>query len=73
MAEQRPMTTTSGGSGVGAATARAFEAASEAPEATSSAVVAHTSDSARKHEQIAQLAHSYWQTRGCPEGSPEED
>jgi hypothetical protein len=23
--------------------------------------------------QIAALAHSYWQARGCPEGSPHED
>jgi Protein of unknown function (DUF2934) len=26
-----------------------------------------------KTEKIAQLAYSYWQARGCPEGSPEED
>jgi hypothetical protein len=25
------------------------------------------------HEDIARLAHSLWQARGCPEGSPEED
>ena len=25
------------------------------------------------HEDIALLAYSYWQARGCPEGSPEED
>ena len=25
------------------------------------------------HEDIAALAHSLWQARGCPEGSPEED
>ena len=24
-------------------------------------------------EQIAQLAYSYWLSRGCPSGSPEED
>lgn len=24
-------------------------------------------------EEIAQLAHSIWQARGCPEGSPDED
>jgi Protein of unknown function (DUF2934) len=29
--------------------------------------------SAREHQQIAQLAYSYWQARGCPDGSPEED
>jgi hypothetical protein len=25
------------------------------------------------HEDIAALAHSLWQARGCPEGSPDED
>ena len=25
------------------------------------------------HEEIAALAHSLWQARGCPEGSSEED
>ena len=25
------------------------------------------------HEQIAALAHSLWQARGCPEGTPDED
>ncbi|HUJ22096.1 MAG TPA: DUF2934 domain-containing protein [Bryobacteraceae bacterium] len=25
------------------------------------------------HEEIARLAYSYWQARGCPHGSPEED
>jgi len=25
------------------------------------------------HEDIAGLAHSLWQARGCPEGSPDED
>ena len=24
-------------------------------------------------EQIAALAHEFWQARGCPEGTPEED
>ena len=26
-----------------------------------------------RHEEIALLAYSYWQARGCPNGSPEED
>ena len=30
-------------------------------------------DSVTYHEQIARLAYSHWQARGCPEGSPEED
>jgi hypothetical protein len=25
------------------------------------------------HEDIAKLAYSYWQARGCPYGLPEED
>ena len=25
------------------------------------------------YEEIAPLAHSLWQARGCPEGTPEED
>jgi hypothetical protein len=25
------------------------------------------------HQDIAALAHSLWQTRGCPDGSPDED
>ena len=25
------------------------------------------------HEEIARLAYSLWQARGCPEGSAEED
>lgn len=24
-------------------------------------------------EQVAALAHQYWQERGCPSGSPDED
>jgi hypothetical protein len=30
-------------------------------------------ESSPAHEQIAALAYSLWQARGCPEGSPEED
>jgi hypothetical protein len=25
------------------------------------------------HEEIARLAYAFWQARGCPEDSPEED
>jgi hypothetical protein len=25
------------------------------------------------HERVRELAYSYWQERGCPNGSPEED
>jgi hypothetical protein len=26
-----------------------------------------------EHKKIARLAYAYWQGRGCPDGSPEED
>ena len=29
--------------------------------------------SAEEHEEIARLAYRYWQERGCPIGSPDED
>jgi hypothetical protein len=29
--------------------------------------------SAEDHEETTRLAYSYWQARGCPIGSPEED
>jgi len=47
----------------GAAAAVAFE---PVPEAVSSS-------SAVGHEDIARLAYSCWEARGCPYGSPEED
>lgn len=25
------------------------------------------------HDEVRQLAYTYWQARGCPEGSPEKD
>ena len=47
----------------GAATAVAFD---PVPEAGSNNGVI-------EHEDIARLAYSYWEARGCPLGSPEED
>jgi hypothetical protein len=32
-----------------------------------------TGDPDSLHEAIAQLAYSYWEQRGCPHGSAEED
>jgi len=29
--------------------------------------------STAEHEEIAMLAYSYWEARGCPHGSPDED
>jgi len=32
-----------------------------------------SAESVIAHEEIAVLAYSYWEARGCPHGSPEED
>jgi len=34
---------------------------------------ANRNESSRAREEIAALAYSLWQARGCPEGSPEDD
>lgn len=47
----------------GASVARAVNAIMEAAG----------SGSIPDHEQVARVAYSYWQARGCPEGSPEQD
>ena len=48
-----------------------------ATEGTKTAVAApalkQAPETAFLHEQIAALAFSLWEARGCPEGSPEED
>jgi hypothetical protein len=41
-----------------------------AAERRSAGAVAGT---ACNHERVRELAYSYWQERGCPNGSPEED
>lgn len=51
------------GAASGAATAVAFE---PAPEVRSDNAVID-------HQDIARLAYTYWEARGCPLGSPEED
>ena len=73
MAKQRGTTIASGALGADPPTAAALDPIVEAPGVVDSVAVTATPDSARKHEQIAQLAYSYWQARGCPEVSPEED
>ncbi len=45
------------------------EAIFEAPRTTTSP----RSVASPTHDQIAALAYEYWQLRGCPIGSPEED
>ena len=64
----------SGATGAGAAAARAVAKVAEPANRTSDIVADTTAPNAGPHrEQIAQLAYSYWQARGCPWGSPEED
>ena len=52
-----------GTTGTGAAAAMALDPAGEQGTAASAIV----------HDEIALLAYSYWEARGCPYGSPEED
>ena len=62
-------TTTESGP-AGAAAARVVEPVIEVAVPTDPVV---SSGSAPEHDQIARLAYSYWQARGRPDGSPEED
>lgn len=74
MAKQQKKTITSGTAGASAAAARgAVEPVVAAARAIDLVVESAVSLSAPEREQIAQLAYSYWQARGCPEGSSEED
>lgn len=83
-----PTTTTSTeGAGAAAApakkrrTARAKPSAGMQPDAVPEDLAALSStapqqgppDTAAEREEIERLAHSYWEARGCPEGSAEED
>jgi hypothetical protein len=71
MAKQHQTTITSGVAG--AAAARVDEPVAKRPRPSDVLAPTTASGSAPEHEQIARLAFSYWQARGCPEGSPEED
>jgi Protein of unknown function (DUF2934) len=72
MAKQENTTITSGTDGAGAASAREVEPVAEPATATDPS--AETAPgSVPEPEQIAHLAYSYWQARGCPTGSAEED
>jgi len=73
MAKQQHTTVTSGGTSAGAAAARAVEKIAEPAIEIDPVTESRVSDSTPGPEQIARLAYSYWQARGCPEGSPEED
>jgi hypothetical protein len=70
--KQHHTTITSGATGASAGAARAVEPIGESPRPSDVASETKASGSAPEREQIARLAYSYWQARGCPEGSPEE-
>ena len=42
-------------------------------QAAAPRVQANSTGTGPAHEEIAALAYSLWQARGCPEGTPEED
>jgi len=73
MAKQHSQTITSSAAGSAAAAVRAVEPATEPSMAIGPVAEAMSLASAPEHGQIARLAYSYWQDRGHPEGSPEED
>lgn len=53
-----------------------LERQSEDPEAPPVASIkddAELDARAPEHEKVCQLAYRYWQERGCPDGSPEDD
>ena len=66
-------TGTGSGTAAGGAAARAVDHVKATARAVEPAVDSAASGSAPEREQIARLAYSYWQARGCPEGSPGED
>jgi hypothetical protein len=63
------------GTATGAAIAMEEPVVERAVEPTGSLPVVEPAESpsAPEYEQIAKLAYSYWQARGCPDSSPEED
>jgi len=73
MAKQQQKTITSGAGGAGAGAARAVEPVTEPSMAIDPVAETAAPAAVPEPEQIARLAYSYWQDRGCPEGSPEED
>ncbi len=72
MAKQQQKTTTPGIAGAGTATARAVIPTKATAQAVEP-VMQSAASSTPKREEIARLAYSYWQARGCPLSSPEED
>ena len=73
MAKQQHTTTTPLAGGAGTAAARAIEPIVEAAPADKPVTEEGAPGSQPAQEHIARLAYAYWQNRGCPDGSPEED
>jgi hypothetical protein len=61
------------GTAAGAAAAKTVDAIKTRARPVERVWERAASGSAPDHEQIAQLAFLYWQARGCPHGSAEED
>ena len=59
--------------GTDAGAARAVEPLAGATKTESPATETRASNTDPEYDHIARLAYSYWQARGCPDGSPEED
>lgn len=70
MAKQNHATGASRAAGAGAAAAKAAEPTPVRPKLKNPNAPPGVAPGL---EEIARLAYSYWQARGCPEGSPEED
>jgi hypothetical protein len=60
-------------SGTDAGAARAVERLAGATKTESPATETRASNTDPEYDHIARLAYSYWQDRGGPYGSPEED
>ena len=60
-------------SGTAAGGARAVEPLAGGTKTVSPATETRASNTDPEYDHIARLAYSYWQDRGCPDGSPEED
>lgn len=52
---------------------RSAAATAVTPVAIPPAAEAVPNECGPEHEEIVRLAHSYWESRGCQGGSPEED
>jgi hypothetical protein len=61
------------GAGVGWNRERNFMAPQQTKEAENSETVVETAEPQAAHEDIALLAYTLWQQRGCPDQSSEED